>query len=232
LFDISLGKTTKLFKDVPTLSVIHTASYKDIELDPSAVTVYFTKPSVEIDLGAFLKGFAGDLVYKTLNKNGAKNAMIDLGGNITILGDRKFNVGIANPNGGEPLLGISPPNGWSAVTSGLYQRYTIIEGEKYGHIIDPVTFAPVSDNVVKSVTVVEGVGTRADALSTALFVLAERDGLDAAKKYFEGYVGVSSGAYAIFALPDGTTVRVDNTSYDSDIIPDNTKIPDNGAVYL
>ena len=69
-------------------------------------------------------------------------------------------------------------------TSGDYEKFFIMNGERYSHIIDPRTGTPVKG--VISVTIVAGNATMADAFSTGVFVMGVEEGL----KFIENKPGV------------------------------------------
>ena len=170
---------------------------------------------VMLDLGAVAKGYASEDCAKILRENGVKSALINLGGNIRLVGSRPdgtpWNIGVADPLG-EGYVGILSLTDCAAVTSGNYQRYFIENDTVYGHIIDPETGFPV-DNDLLSVTVIANDGTLCDALSTALFVMgcekAERFWRD--NRDFEAVfvtknntVYVTSGIYQSFTLDESS----------------------------
>lgn len=176
---------------------------------------------VMLDLGAVAKGYASEECAKILRENGVKSALINLGGNIRLVGSRPdgnpWNIGVADPLG-EGYIGILSLTDCAAVTSGNYQRYFIENDTVYGHIIDPATGFPV-DNDLLSVTVIADDGTLCDALSTALFVMgyekAERFWRD--NRDFEAVfvtknstVYVTSGIYQSFTLDEssGSVLKV------------------------
>ena len=170
---------------------------------------------VMLDLGAVAKGYASEECAKILRESGVKSALINLGGNIRLVGNRPdgtpWNIGVADPLG-EGYVGILSLTDCAAVTSGNYQRYFIENDTVYGHIIDPATGFPV-DNDLLSVTVIANDGTLCDALSTALFVM----GCEKAEQYwrdnrdFEAVfvtknntVYVTSGIYQSFTLDESS----------------------------
>jgi thiamine biosynthesis lipoprotein len=71
-------------------------------------------------------------------------------------------------------LNIGIPNG-SVVSSGNFENYTIINGERFSHIVDPRTGIPVRGS--KSVTVICPNSEFGDALATAISVLGVDEGL-------------------------------------------------------
>ncbi len=185
-FDISIypclkkwGFTDKNYR-VPSESEIR-ESLKLCDYSQIAVSgnnVYLPE-GCEIDLGGIAKGFAADRIYSILKQSGIENAIISLGGNVSVL-DKKpdgspWNIQIKNS---EIILKIENK---SVVTSGNYQRYFTEGGKTYHHIIDPKTGYP-ADTKLTSVTVIAESSTEADALSTALYVMGEKEALSFLKK--------------------------------------------------
>ena len=133
-----------------------------------------------VDLGGIAKGYASDVVAEIFAEYGVKSGTVSLGGNVYVCGKRPdgqpWNVAVQDPrsDGYACLLSLSDT---FAVTSGGYQRFfTAEDGTVYQHIIDPATGYPAQSDLL-SVTVVCPSGTRADAYSTALYVMGEEDAL-------------------------------------------------------
>ncbi len=135
--------------------------------------VSFTRPGMSIDLGGIAKGHAVDNAYHLLSRHESLSALINLGGNIRCLGKasrkRPWRIGVRNPFDGTQLLGsLSLEPGQAIATSGNYERFIMLDGKRYSHIIDPVTGYPVQG--MAGVTVLSGDAKDADVMSTALFV--------------------------------------------------------------
>ncbi len=133
---------------------------------------------VEFDLGGIAKGYAADLAVQALQKRGCRHALVDIGGDIAVLGARKdgtpWRIGVQSPFGKyleEITLQIKD---MAVTTSGDYARYYRIADRKFSHIIDPRTGFPVSD--VPSVTLIAETAVSADALATAVNVLGAEAG--------------------------------------------------------
>lgn len=157
------------------------------------------RPHQRIDLGGIAKGFAGDLLADSLQSMGVRRAILDLGGNVVVLGDPEdglWRIGVQHPNYPRgTLLGVLELSGPRAavVTSGVYERFLEVDHVRYHHILDPKTGYPAQSGLL-SVTVVSRSSTMADALSTALFVMGPKRAGPLLKKY---------GASAIFVTTNG-----------------------------
>ena len=132
----------------------------------------------QIDLGGIAKGALLDLTIELLRESGLDNAIIDIGGDLTILGNvhgRAARIGIRSPIADKPIGWLEVNNGETVVTSGDYERFFEYQGRKYQHIIDPDSGFPIQHTA--SVTVIHDDPILADAAATALVVagMAEFD---------------------------------------------------------
>ena len=158
-----------------------------VTLNDSTVTL---DTGCAIDLGGIAKGYASDRVAEIFAKHGIKSATISLGGNVYVRGMRPdgkpWNVAVQDPQSDGYACTLSLSDTF-AVTSGGYQRYfTAPDGTVYQHIIDPATGYPAQSDLL-SVTVVCPSGTRADAYSTALYVMGEEDAIRFWESQQDGY---------------------------------------------
>lgn len=130
-----------------------------------------------LDLGAVAKGYGAGEAAKTLRKLGVPSALVDLGGNLYVMGTRygkKWKVGIRQPRGNGVLGGMELSD-TSVATSGDYERYFIKDGIRYHHIFDSKTGYPARGLI--SATAITTDPTLADAYSTVLFVLGAEKAL-------------------------------------------------------
>lgn len=155
----------------------------DAEIDNALPLVDYSKISVDectvridsgmkLDLGAVAKGYIAEKTAQALKENGVDSAVLSFGGNIQTVGTKGgelWKVGVKYPDTAD-CFGILSIGETAVVTSAADQRYFEDNGKKYHHIIDPSTGYPAESGAA-SVTVVCENGARADALSTAIFVM-------------------------------------------------------------
>ena len=131
-------------------------------------------PAVLLDLGGYAKGYALDRAAELLKRQGIRNALINIGGNVLAIGahgERAWRIGIQHPRKPGPIATLELHDGEAIGTSGDYQRYFEFGGKRYCHLIDPRTGRPVQD--VQAVTILtHGVraGVLSDASSKPLFI--------------------------------------------------------------
>ncbi|MDD7362696.1 MAG: FAD:protein FMN transferase [Peptoniphilus sp.] len=184
----------------------------DIVLYPDESAVEIKDPQLKIDVGAVAKGFATEKIGEELRKAGCPAALISAGGNVKIIGDapekdrKYFGVGIQNPEavigktkGAENVKDVIYANDTCVVTSGDYQRFYIVDGKHYHHLIDPETLMPAE--YARSVSIVTKDSGQADFLSTTVFCMPYEEG----RRLVDSLDGVE--AYWIFK--DGTTQVTD-----------------------
>ena len=130
--------------------------------------------AVRLDLGGYAKGYALDRAAALLRERGIRNALINIGGNVFALGrhgKRPWRVGIQHPRKPGALATLELRDGEAIGTSGDYQRYFMLGGKRYCHLIDPRSGHPAQG--VQAVTVLTRgarAGVLSDAASKPLFI--------------------------------------------------------------
>ena len=151
---------------------------KQVHIDGKQV---FLDLPAQLDLGGVAKGYAGARIGQILRGSGAASAVIDLGGDVALLGGKPvggaWRVAVKDPADEGAFLGVLETTGDVFVmTSGVYERYFEENGVRYHHILDPKTGCPADSGLV-SATVICADGIWADALATACCVLGADDAL-------------------------------------------------------
>lgn len=157
-------------------AILPKIDYHNIIKTEKSITL---KNNSEIDLGGIAKGYMADEISTFLAAKGVKSAVINLGGNVTVIGKKdnnNFNVGIQKPFCEGNIATISCHD-TSVVTSGIYQRYFEKDGEIYHHLLNTKTGYP-EQNGLTSVTIISKSATRADALSTLCFLKGLNEGMN------------------------------------------------------
>ena len=162
-------------------AAVKTVDYHGVTLDTENNTVLLQNRDAKIDLGGIAKGYIADRMKELLISRGVQNAIINLGGNVLVLGNKPdgsaYHIGIQKPfaEEGTPLAEL-PLSDASLVSSGIYERYFEKDGKLYHHILNPATGYPVLNNLL-GVTIRSPLSVDGDALSTICFALGLNDGL-------------------------------------------------------
>lgn len=179
-----------------------------ILLDPEAMTVAYTDPLLQLDLGAVAKGYAAERVVQEILLPEMPSFILNAGGNVRAGvapadGRTAWSIGIQDP--AAPVFSAAESKevlyfaDQSLVTSGTYQRYFDLDGVRYHHLISPVTLMPA--NHCESLTIVTEDSFWADFLSTACFLLSYEEG--------RALVDSLDGVEALWIFKDGSTQMTD-----------------------
>ena len=172
--------------------------YQKVAIDEEQQLVKLDLQGMGIDLGGIAKGYAADEVLRVLKEHGIQRAYADLGGNVVVLGQKKrewgqyiisrlnrqkgppqryWRIGIQDPVKGRGLhMAVVEVADQAVVTSGPYERNFQQDGKVYHHILNPFTGYPAESSLI-SATVIAEKSMDADALSTSIFLLGEKEGL-------------------------------------------------------
>ena len=183
----------------------------DLIIDEENCTVYIADPKMKLDVGAIAKGYAVEMLAQMLEEKGISGFVINVGGNVRTIGKRgdgkNWSAGIEDPiEYGEGYIAYLGLAGEAIVTSGSYQRYYIVKGKEYHHIIDYETLMPATYFV--GVSIVCKNSADGDGLSTALFCMPLEEGM--------AIVESLEGVEAMWTLPDGTKYKSSGFSYYED----------------
>ena len=176
-------------------------------IDEDAKTVYLADPAMSLDVGSVGKGYAVEQAAQAAEARGLTSALISVGGNLRAIGTKpdgsQWVGGVENPwNSSEVYTTASSTvaavkmSDLSLVTSGDYQRYYVVDGVRYHHLIDPATLQPAA--YFDSVSVLAPDSGVADCLTTGLFCMPLEEG----QKIVESLDGVE----ALWCTTDGQLV--------------------------
>lgn len=142
-------------------------------------------PNLYIDLSTTAKGYGVDVVAELIEANGITNYLVEIGGEMRLRGFKHtgelwaiaIEKPIFDPSGEHRAVQqVIIPKDNAVATSGDYRNYFESNGQRFSHIIDPVTGKPINHNLV-SVTVIAPSSMTADGLSTTLMVMGAEEGL-------------------------------------------------------
>ena len=207
--NIAMGSVTFLWRAYrqegkalpPAQALADAAAHTDfanVRIDPDAETVRFLDEGLQLDVGAVAKGYSAEQIYAALLTSGASSFILNLGGNVRCAGipmdgREYYAIGVQNPDGNDRIAVLQVQSA-AIATSGDYQRFYVVDGVRWHHLIDPDTLYPAS--FMRSVTVMAPDAALSDVLSTALFLLPPDEALELAGEF--------DGVEALLVLPDGT----------------------------
>ena len=215
LFNPAIGPLTALWgigtedaripSDDEIAAVLPLLDWRSIILDDEERSVFLKEKGMSLDLGAVGKGWAADMVQGYLESFSIEHAIVNLGGNILLVGGKEdgsgWNVGIKDPeNTSSVFMRLSIENG-TVITSGGYQRYIEKDGVIYHHILDSRTGYPFTTDIL-SATVINPSGMLGDMLSTVLFAAGSEKAEAIASQH---------DVRAILKLADGRIIDTDST---------------------
>ena len=180
----------------------------DLVIDEDAKTVYLSDPEMSLDVGSVGKGYAVEMVCRAAEARGLTSALVSVGGNLRAIGTKpdgsQWSGGVEDPWNASDVYTASSSyvsgvnmSDMALVTSGNYQRYYVVDGVRYHHLIDPDTLWPA--RYFDSVSVLSPDSGAADCLTTGLFCMSLEDG----QKLIESLDGVE----ALWCTPDGEVIQ-------------------------
>lgn len=155
-------------------------NYRNIILDKVNSTVMLKEQGMRIGFGGIGKGYAAERAKLIMKGMGIKSGIVNAAGDMTTWGfqpnGKPWTIGIADPNSKHKIFSYMDITDMAVATSGNYEKYILINGQKYSHTINPKTGLPITG--IKSVTIISKNAEIADAMATPLMIMGIVPGLN------------------------------------------------------
>ena len=190
-FDITYGSVDKSLWNFDTgmaqlpdartaKRMVRLINYRNIILDENNYTVFLKEQGMRIGFGGIGKGYAAERAKKILRDAGVQSGIVNASGDLTTWGFQPngtpWSIGIVNPNFAGKIFSYLDVTDMAVATSGNYEKFILINGNKYSHTINPRTGLPVRG--IKSVTIITPNAEIADAMATPVTIMGIKAGLD------------------------------------------------------
>jgi thiamine biosynthesis lipoprotein len=213
-FDVSFAAMEKIWKfdgsmtQMPTAETVKRAvanvGYRNIVLDKEESTIFLQKKGMKIGFGALGEGYAADRCRAMMLEAGIPAGIVNATGDMSAWGKQPdgsdWVIGINDPVKRGELFAILPLRHGAVVTSGSYEKFVMLNGKRYSHIINPATGYPATG--LTSVTVFGPSTERANGFSTSLMVLGRAAGLKLLARFPEYSCVMISDEGKVFSSPN------------------------------
>ncbi len=214
VFNPLIGAVTKLWKINKADGVLPSPESLDVAIKLSGIKnleinndeIFLKSKGCVLDLGGIAKGYASYKIAELLKNRGVKSALIDLGGNVYVIGKKlednsNWNIGVRDPSNpyNPPALVLSVHD-TSIITSGGYERFKTINGKKYTHFFDSKTGKSITNDLL-SATIITPDGSLADGLATAFMASGYEKSLEILKN-------ISDEIGVVFIKYDGSKIEI------------------------
>ena len=182
LFDITSGVLQKAWRfkeqglpDAEGIKVLldHVGWHRLIWQNP---TISFPETGLELDLGGAVKEYAVDRAASLCWEAGIRHGLINLGGDIKVIGPHPdgmpWAIGIRHPRDPEKIARTVYLKRGAMASSGDYERCIVVDGKRYGHVLNPKTGWPVTR--LASVSVIAELCVVAGSASTIAMLMEEQ----------------------------------------------------------
>ncbi|MBL0740811.1 FAD:protein FMN transferase [Chryseolinea lacunae] len=189
-FDITYGSMDKRLWNFDTTmtslpdaetarAAVRLINYRNVIMDADRRTVFLKEKGMRIGFGGIGKGYAADRAKDVMKKMGVTSGIVNAAGDLTVWGTQpdgqSWTIGIADPGHRAASFASLTLSDVSVATSGNYEKFVVIDGQRYSHTIDPKTGYPVKG--IKSVTILCPSAEIADAMATPVMVMGVKAGL-------------------------------------------------------
>jgi FAD:protein FMN transferase len=189
-FDITYGSVDKSLWNFDTQMTslpdkktakksVRLINYKNIEINHTDSTVFLKEKGMRIGFGGIGKGYAAEMAKNVMKRQGVTSGVVNASGDLTAWGHQPdgmpWTIGIANPNLAQEIFSYMNITDMAVATSGNYEKFVLIDGQRYSHTIDPKTGLPI--NGIKSVTIISSNAEIADAMATPVTIMGVKAGL-------------------------------------------------------
>jgi FAD:protein FMN transferase len=194
-FDVTVGAFAGVWKfdedndgSIPPPELVaerrRLVAFRDLVIDRRQGTARLRRPGQKITLGGIAKGYAVDRAAAILRRHGLSDFMVQAGGDLFVAGrrgDRRWRVGVRDPRGPrDAFFAAVEVEDRSFSTSGDYERFTVADGRRYHHILDPRTGYPAVGT--RSVTIMAPDAVTAETMSKIVFIRGPAEGLPLVEK--------------------------------------------------
>ncbi|PJJ60238.1 FAD:protein FMN transferase [Hymenobacter chitinivorans] len=189
-FDVTFASADKIYKfdrqahaALPDPAVVKASvariNYRNILLDPARRTVLLREPGMRLNLAGVLQGYGVRRAKALLEARGLKGGLLNGSGDVLCWGRQAdgslWRVAIGDPKHPGSVASWVSLTDMAVVTAGNYEQFFTVQGQVYGHIINPHTGYPATG--LRSVTILCPDVELADCLDEVVFVLGPEAGL-------------------------------------------------------
>jgi FAD:protein FMN transferase len=169
------------------------------KVDVGTDGVFLREAGMEIDFGGFGKEYAADRAAALLMEAGVRHGYVNLGGDMRFIGPQMtgqpWSIGIQDPRDPDSVMASIPVSQGALATSGDYERFFEMDGERYCHILDPHSGMPV--RFWRSVSVLAPMAIAAGSCST-ITMLKQQDGLNFLNASDMAYLAVNDQGQMLY----------------------------------
>jgi len=222
-FDPTVGPLTQAWYDARThdriltkvqlRSLLVVVGWQKVQWNAAQRRLHFTVAGMRLDFGGIAKGYAQDRAAEVLSAHGIKDFLQNAGGQVYAAGHKPdgspWRVGIVNPRNAGSIVAVLPLSDQVMATSGDYEQFSMVNGKRVHHLLDPRTGMYVTNGVCSATSILPLAGRDhpaawADIHGKPVFVLGLKAGLDYLRREkAEGVVIVEQQGSLQGATTDG-----------------------------